>query len=208
MNMKRTTPSVLAEDPTAPVSDAEVTQQAARNIALLNLDATIDDPRYEFMEALESGLAPRAMLHRLKRAADKINAAALPRSACRSGCSHCCHISLLITQSEAEAIGALVGKKPRKLKVKLPSIEIRDEWFRTPCTFLKKGRCSIYEERPLACRLMFNMANTPYFCDTAIPPQDSHVTMLNLHQLEHGYAKVFIGQAWGDIRDFFPPPKH
>ncbi|WP_232968485.1 YkgJ family cysteine cluster protein [Pseudomonas putida] len=205
MSVTMTQVSVLAADPAAPVSAAEATHQAQRNIALLNLDDTIDDPRYEFLEALRSGLPHRAMLNRLKKASDKINAAAMPRSACRSGCSHCCHISVLISQSEADAIGTSIGRKPRKLKERLPGVKVRDKWFKVPCTFLKKGRCSIYSERPLACRLMFNMSDTPYFCNTAIPPEESHVTMLDMRKLEEGYAKVFLKQDWGDVRDFFPP---
>lgn len=199
--------SVLASDPSAPISADEATSQAQRNIDLLNLDNTIDDPRYEFMDVLRGDLTARAKMNRLKKAADKINAATIPRSACRSRCSHCCNISAVISQVEADAISAVTGIKPKKIRGGIPTLEIRNKWFGTPCPFLKKGRCSVYDARPMACRLLFNMADSPYFCDTTIKPEDSHVTMLNMKQLEEGYVKAFIGQDWGDIRDFFPPKK-
>jgi hypothetical protein len=64
---------------------------------------------------------------------------------------------------------------------------------------------AIYKVRPIACRLMFNLADSPYFCDTAIPTEESHVTMLNTKNLEYGYVRAFLSHTWGDIRDFFPP---
>jgi len=197
----------LRADPnlSVPISKDEATLQAQRNIDLLNLDDTIDTPRYEFMDALYKDVPPRAKLNLLKKAADRINAAALPRSACRSGCSHCCNISAVINQVDADAIGRAIGIKPKKLKSGRPGLSSRERWFGIPCTFLVKGRCSIYQDRPIACRMMFNMADSPYFCDTRIPPDESHVTMLNLKQLEEGYVKTFIDYDWGDIRDFFPP---
>lgn len=194
-----------APNQSEPITKDEANLQAQRNIDLLNLDETIDSPRYEFMDVLYKDVPARAKLNLLKRAADKINSAALPRSACKSGCSHCCNISAVINQVDADAIGRATGVKPKKLKLGRPDIGARDKWFGIPCTFLVKGRCSIYEDRPIACRMLFNMADTSYFCDTKIPPEDSHVTMLNLKQLEEGYVKTFIHHDWGDIRDFFPP---
>lgn len=198
--------SVLATDPSMPITPEEATRQAQCNIDLLNLDNTIDEPRYEFIDVLRKDITTRAKMNRLKKTADKINAAAIPRSACRSGCSHCCNISVVISQVEADAISAVTGIKPKKIRG-IPALEIRNKWFGTPCPFLKKGRCSVYDVRPMACRLMFNMADSPYFCDTKIKPEDSHVTMLNLKQLEEGYVQTFLGQDWGDIRDFFPTKK-
>jgi hypothetical protein len=196
--------SSLAQDPCAPISKIDATEQAERNLKLLNLDGSINEPRYEFMTVLEQDLMPRAKLNKLKKVADKLNAVATPRSACRSGCSHCCHISVVINKAEADAISSLVGAKQSKLGGSIPSVSIREKWFGVPCPFLKKGRCSVYEARPISCRLMFNLADSPYFCDTRIKPEDSHVTMLNLKDLENGYVKAFLGQQWGDIRDFFP----
>jgi hypothetical protein len=186
---------------------AEVTEQAMKNLDLLVLDGNLDEARYEFVYELKKDIPVKAKLNRLKKIADKINKAALPYSACKSGCSHCCHISAVITQSEADSLAAASGRKAKRLTKASPGVEARDKWFRVPCPFLIKGKCSVYEDRPIVCRMLFNLADTPHFCDTAIAPEDSHVTMLNLQVLEQGYVEAFIGQTWGDIRDFFPPKK-
>jgi hypothetical protein len=58
----------------------------------------------------------------------------------------------------------------------------------------------------MACRLMFNMADSPYFCNTDIEPEDSHVTQLNLKDVEFAFTGTFMGAGFADIRDFFPKP--
>jgi Fe-S-cluster containining protein len=196
--------SVPFQGHSQPITKDEATAQALKNLKLVVLNDSLDEARYDFMYELAKDIPAKAKLNRLKKVADKINAVATPHSACKTGCSHCCHISAIITQSEADSLAAASGRKAKRLADVSPTIEARDKWFKVPCPFLVKGRCSVYEDRPIVCRLLFNLADNPYFCDTAIPPQDSHVTMLNLHELEQGYVKAFIGQTWGDIRDFFP----
>lgn len=191
---------LLAVAPT----EEEVTAQAEKNLALIHQEGAMQKYGQAFMDELSAPSQPRAKMNRLKKLADKISAAVVPHSACRNGCSHCCNISAIITQTEANALTAASGRKAKQLKSPPPSEEAIMKYFRVPCPFLEKGRCSVYEDRPLVCRLQFNIADTPYFCDTAIEPKDSIVTMLNVHQLEHGYMMAFLKDSWGDIRDFFP----
>lgn len=58
----------------------------------------------------------------------------------------------------------------------------------------------------MACRLMFNLADSPYHCNTEIEPENSHVMLLNLKQLEYGFTAAFLGYPFADIRDYFPNP--
>ena len=185
-------------------SRAEAQEQAQRNLEAMNLDGLCDDPRRDFMAAVGSDLPPRAKLNHLKKSTAKLSKLAMPFSACKSGCSYCCHISVMICESEAKALAKASGRKMQKITER-PSLAIREKWHKVPCTFLKKGRCSVYEERPLACRMTFNMADTPEQCNTDVPSKDSYVMLLNFQQLEHGFAQAFLNESWGDIRDFFPP---
>jgi Fe-S-cluster containining protein len=185
-------------------SKAEAEAQGLKNLKAMNLDAMEDDPRYAFMAALERDITARAKLNQLKKASDRLSRVVTPYSACRSGCSYCCNISAVISESEARAIAKASGRKMKTLQG-VPSPAIREKWHRVPCPFLKKGRCSVYDDRPMVCRLMFNMADTPEQCNTDIPSCNSHVITLNLKELEHGFVAAFAQEPWGDIRDFFPP---
>ena len=189
-------------------SESELTQQAERNLNALKQTGELEPLGLEFLETLRKKLPAKAKLNRLKRIADKMSKVVTPKSACRSGCSHCCNISAVITQTEANAMAEASGRKVIKLEGRQPPTEdIVKKWFRVPCPFLVKGRCSVYAERPVVCRLQFNVSDDPYYCNTAIEPEDSFVTYLNLTQLQQGYMMAFIQEPWGDIRDFFPPAR-
>lgn len=188
-----------------PITKAEAMEQAEANLLLIQQSDALDKAGIEFLRAVELKILPRAKMHRLYEAADKVSRAILPHSACKGGCSYCCHIATTITSTEAEALGKASGRKPRKLTGKVDVEEQREKWHATPCPFLKGGRCSVYSARPMECRLMQNIADTPYFCDTAVPSKESLVTSVNLHQLHAAYAGVYMNDTWADIRDFFPP---
>jgi len=60
---------------------------------------------------------------------------------CQTGCSDCCHVRLSITQVEADAIRA---HAPSMLQLNADP---------TRCAALDdRGRCQIYEARPVVCR--------------------------------------------------------
>lgn len=162
----------------------------------------LDDLVFEIAQQPGS---PKAKLNRYRKLADKIGNAVSPHSACKS-CSHCCNIAVTIPHIEAQAIGIVVGRKPAKgnLRIGGDHQETIDKNFRTPCPFLKRGRCSIYAERPIACRVHFNLAQDDYFCDPAVPPSESFVANVNLTVLHAAMNMAFMDGEWGDIRDFFP----
>jgi hypothetical protein len=61
---------------------------------------------------------------------------------CQTGCSDCCHVRLSITGVEADAIRAHVQRRP---VVPNPRPDL--------CAALDdRGRCQIYEARPVVCR--------------------------------------------------------
>lgn len=188
-----------------PITKEEATRQAQANLEIIKTVQAVEDNAVEFLRALREDTLPRAKMNRLKKAADKLNTAVMPYSACKSGCSYCCNISAVITQTEADQLAAASGRKALKLAGRADMDESQKKWYKVPCPFLKAGKCSVYDDRPLVCRMLLVISDSPYFCNTDIPSAESHVTSINLTQLQEGYVMSYINEAWADIRDFFPP---
>jgi uncharacterized protein len=126
--------------------------------------------------------------------------------ACKRGCSHCCHIAVATTPAEAEVIGKRIGREPRKDVVLRDNIDGFDFGYHHPCTFLKDGQCSIYVNRPLACRIQVSLEADAVPCELH-PPETTTVRYIN--PMKYNYALLqIIGiekrEAIADIREFFP----
>lgn len=188
-----------------PITKEEATNQALDNLERIKKIQAFQDHANDFLRELRQNNLPKAKMNRLKKAADKINSVVMPYSACKSGCSYCCHISAVITQTEADQLAAASGRKALKLTGRADMEETQKKWYKTPCPFLKAGKCSVYEDRPLVCRTLLVLSDSAHFCNTDIPSEESHVTSLNLSQLHEGYVMAYLNEAWADIRDFFPP---
>jgi Fe-S-cluster containining protein len=206
MSKKPIDPARLIPVEQLPALRQQAEQQAFVNVGRLNAKsraaARLGDAA---MEIAKLPLSQRIRYNKLVKLVDQASEAILPFTACRKGCSHCCHIAALISDVEAQRIGEAIGRKPVKtgaFPADVPALQ--DKYFGVPCTFLKGGRCSIYEVRPLACRLHFSMADDSFFCSTAIAPQNSLVPTLNLQGVDAALFRVTFGSMHADIRDFFP----
>lgn len=84
---------------------------------------------------------------------------------CRSGCSHCCYQRVGVTPAEALAIQFHLNQTRSatelvEIRARLSTAHEKTRMLSAeerlspdlPCPFLERGRCSIYEVRPLACR--------------------------------------------------------
>lgn len=75
-------------------------------------------------------------------------------TACGQGCSFCCHDRILITPQEADYIKTQKYEFNQERK-KLQD-ETKDFWSLKfadrACIFLKDGKCTVYQTRPLVCR--------------------------------------------------------
>ncbi|HYE69238.1 MAG TPA: YkgJ family cysteine cluster protein [Anaerovoracaceae bacterium] len=91
------------------------------------------------------------------------------RFTCRRGCSFCCHVEVETSNIEVRSILQFCKKK---------SITIDKEYLKrqskaknlhrsevSACVFLKGNECSIYEARPLVCKMMY-VVTDPKYCDT------------------------------------------
>lgn len=148
--------------------------------------------------------APGAKLRQVYKLVDEISTIRTPFVACSKGCSSCCHMNVTITVEEATLLSKAAGRKMTKLaaiKSHAPT-----EFSGQACPFLDpKGLCSVYTDRPLACRL-----HASYF-ETSAP---CHPTVMNLVEAPKvgfsGPEEALLGikgsaeTVFADIRDFFP----
>lgn len=107
----------------------------------------------------------------IRKAIATFAAAIAPMAACRSGCSACCHIPVELMASEAQLIGRAIGRvvavvPTEKRNVSAPTWQGEGH----ACQFLVAGECGIYEHRPLACRLLFNMDKDELLCQHRAQP--------------------------------------
>jgi hypothetical protein len=81
--------------------------------------------------------------------------------ACRKNCAHCCHSDVHINSLEAERLADVVRQmSDARREEMLARLRAAREAYqqankqsrREPCPFLEGSECSVYEDRPLACR--------------------------------------------------------
>ena len=94
---------------------------------------------------------------------------------CRAGCDHCCYQAFTVFPIEAhhlaQALAALTPEARRQLRQRLQqaddALPIADA--PQPCALLHDEHCSLYEGRPLICR----MQGFPLFSDMIERPDGS-----------------------------------
>ncbi|MFC7461042.1 YkgJ family cysteine cluster protein [Hydrogenophaga defluvii] len=147
----------------------------------------------------------------LRKAADAMAATAGGLAACRQGCSHCCHIAVLVSRAEAQVIAKETGValNPKAGKYTMHNASQGDatgaakETFGKPCPFLRDQACSIYDSRPLTCRQLLNMDEDDLLCQLI---EGSAPEVPYMNTLDHSVAAVAIlggHQDYDDIRNWF-----
>ncbi len=107
---------------------------------------------------------------------------------CRRGCHHCCYLMPMVSLPEAAVIYDSIGQErfdsmKQKFEDELKLLKAvgfsSNKLFENKyaCTFLTGGQCSIYEDRPLTCRVHV-VASDPKFCS----PDDKTAGRLMLDQ--------------------------
>jgi len=199
--------TIVERGKNSPEIEARVDQIVERSggaIAKLNhsIGAIVNDRRM-----------PKGLKYiRLVELADKIMPSVLPSTPCRKGCAACCHIACAISEREAQRIGLATGRIPQAVERDLEKARERVDinvhrFYGVPCTFLGPDKaCTIYDVRPMACRIQHSLNETaqpcepvPGDCDKPMVPQ---VNLTNLIA-----ATVYLDLedgAFGDIREFFP----
>ena len=146
----------------------------------------------------------RSKLNRVYMVAEDLSRVREPFVACKRGCSSCCHMNVSVTQSEADRLASAAGRSAAILTVS-PRHD-PEEFTGVPCPFLDaQGACSVYADRPLACR-----KHSSFFMnDGPCHPSVMHrieVPMVSFSGLDSALmaASGASGSFLADIRDFFP----
>lgn len=149
---------------------------------------------------------PLVKLARIRKSVETLFAYASEHVACKMGCAYCCHQAIDISRLEAEFIQGKTGIK----HVHISNPPLRDPLDfseKTPCPFLKQGACSIYEYRPVICRIAVNLDRDSYWCKFenwhkpggAVPKPTFHSVYSAYTELHDKASSIMA-----DIRDFFP----
>ena len=148
---------------------------------------------------------------RLYRLADAMKAMLEPYVVCGSGCSYCCHMPTMIYQHEADAMAKAAQCTALQLRPRLMPLALHAAraFSGQPCPFLEAGRCSIYEHRPLICRLHNSLNSDPQDC--RIPETGGEAKPIL--SVDPDYVEMPYHQAvqlwnprepWGAIQEYFP----
>lgn len=186
------------------------------NAKLLALRSIDRKPEERFVDqAARAGTASKRLMW-LRKAADHLNRSASPQAACRKGCSHCCHIAVMISRAEAQVIaketGAVLNNSAGSISISITNAEDEHggaharthEVYGRPCSFLSDGGCLIYGSRPLQCRLLLNLDDDALLCQL-VEGRDINVPYLNANT-HHAASVSILGahQDYDDIRSWFP----
>jgi Fe-S-cluster containining protein len=152
------------------------------------------------------GSAPfHQKLRRMRHLAAEFSDEFTPDSACKNGCSHCCNKGALVPKSEAKLMALCIDTPLVKQVATFRSsgsIETTPH-LGTPCTFLVGGRCSIYEHRPLVCRMQINMDSDERLCKL-VPNVQVPAPLLNSVNFQMFHADLIAKNNLVDIRNWFP----
>ncbi|MBM9890246.1 MULTISPECIES: YkgJ family cysteine cluster protein [Deefgea] len=129
--------------------------------------------------------------------------------ACKEGCSSCCHMNISITSEEASRISTATAQKAKEISFSIS--HPLSTFAGKPCPFLdiSQGNCSIYPDRPLACRKHVSFFDSATYCDVTIA-NDISVPLMGFSGLDNALYSVKNKNqnlVIADIRDFFPSTK-
>lgn len=156
------------------------------------------------IRAAGAGATSGQRVYWLQKAAQALSDAYGPHAACKSGCAHCCHIPVKITQAEAIHIGRKVGRTPLPASRLPPEPQIQG--YESPCPFLVDNACSIYAHRPAVCRSHLNLDKDDLLCQLQ-PGMAVPVPYLDTRPLVMAAFQVLgTNQVLADIRQWFPSP--
>ena len=197
-------------------NDPETQRRARARLLLANARAERNATRMGTqLKQLAKAPGIRHKIFWLRELAATFADAVAPHAACSQGCAACCYQPVAVTQQEAEVIAKETGALMQTPAVFSAEADLRH--VGRACPFLEHSRCTIYQSRPMACRLMFNMDADALLCQM-VPGELAHVPYADYSQHKELYVRAHLGRVkndqemqaalkalqMADLRDFFP----
>ncbi len=197
-------------------SDPATERGAQERLALINVQAKRNEPRTRMqLTQLQKAPGIKHKIYWLRELAQTFGEAVAPHAACTDGCSGCCYQPVALTLQEAEVIARETGAQ-----LQMPaswSTEAAMQYVGQPCPFLRDGRCSIYRQRPMVCRLIFSMDTDALLCQN-VPGVRSQAPYADHSAYKELYVRAHVGRVksdeamqaalktlqMADLREFFP----
>lgn len=147
----------------------------------------------------------KSKLRRIYSVSDELARTREPFTACKMGCANCCRMNVTITSLEAEQLASVTGRKAVAVVRSRPHQV--GQFDGLDCPFLVESVCTVYLDRPLACRNHASYYTSSFACDTMNMPV-TDAPMVNFSGTTEALSLISAGKGpavFADIRDFFPP---
>lgn len=147
----------------------------------------------------------KSRLRRIYALSDELARAREPFTACKMGCANCCRMNVTITSLEAEQLASVTGRKAAMVALSRPHQV--GKFAGIDCPFLVESVCTVYVDRPLACRNHASYYMSNFACDTVNMPI-TDAPLVNFSGTTEALSLISAGKGpavFADIRDFFPP---
>ena len=197
-------------------NDPRTQDDALARVALVNVRAKANEPRLTSqLKQLDKAPAIKHKIHWLRQMAETFAEAVAPQAACSDACDGCCHQPVSVTLQEAELISREIGV-PLQSPTEWSTLPVM-KYAGQPCIFLKDSRCTIYQHRPMVCRLIFNMDADALLCQM-VPGARSQAPYADHSIYKELYIRAHLGKVksqeemqaalkslrMADLREFFP----
>jgi Fe-S-cluster containining protein len=193
------------EEAQARMADPTLFPKAEERLKVINKRlAASDVQRYADQIAKPISTARKVIF--LKQAINVLIEATKGISPCAEGCAHCCHMATFITVREAEELAKASGRKMQTPDV-YDAPDAIERYQGIPCTFLKDNRCTVYNNRPIACRIHISVDRDNLLCKI-IPGEEIRTPTVNTERYNLLHLTTYKNPTeicFADIRQFFPP---
>lgn len=146
----------------------------------------------------------KSKLRRIYELSDELARTREPFTACKTGCANCCRMNVTISSIEADQLARVTGRKA--------AVVAKSRWHPVgefggvDCPFLVESVCTVYLDRPLACRNHASYYMSSFACDSVHMPI-TDAPMVNFSGTTEALSLISAGKGpavFADIRDFFP----
>ncbi|MDB5880911.1 MAG: hypothetical protein JWP43_789 [Ramlibacter sp.] len=197
-------------------NDPRTQDDARARVALVNVRAKANEPRLTSqLKQLDKAPAIKHKIYWLRQMAETFADAVAPQAACSDACDGCCYQPVSVTLQEAEVISREIGV-PLQTPTEWSTLPVM-KYAGQPCPFLQDARCSIYQHRPMVCRLIFNMDADSLLCQM-VPGARSQAPYADHSIYKELYIRAHLGKVksqeemqaalkglrMADLREFFP----